>query len=60
MKRYAALAVCVRTLAGCGADVTNGDAKTVSRSPAKGDGTIEAKVSSVDGLLVNFNDKVVS
>lgn len=36
-----------------------GETATCTAAPAKGDGTIEAKVTSVDGLMVNFNYKVV-
>lgn len=37
-----------------------GQTATCTAAPSSGDGTIEAKVTSVDGLMVNFNYKVVS
>ncbi|GAB3791242.1 DUF4333 domain-containing protein [Nocardioides ungokensis] len=36
-----------------------GETATCTVAPAKGGGTIEATVTKVDGLLVNFNYKVV-
>lgn len=37
-----------------------GATTTCAAKPAQGDGTIEVKVTQVDGLMVNFNYEVVS
>jgi len=37
-----------------------GATTTCAAQPAEGDGTIEVKVTQVDGLMVNFNYEVVS
>ena len=37
-----------------------GATTTCAAKPAEGDGTIEVKVTQVDGLMVNFNYEVVS
>ena len=36
-----------------------GETATCTATPARGGGTIEATVTKVNGLLVNFDDKVV-